>query len=333
LYRLLLTVVFLSAFHFFTIAQDKRFVFTEGKMGSPFTIILYHEDSAIASRVAAGAFRLVDSFVNIYSDYIQTSELSRMSASAGKGIYMPVSPGMLEMLQLSRHAYKCSDHSFDITIGPLSVLWRAARKQKKIPSPAEIASKKALVGTRYIKISNRRKAVKLKKAGMRLDLGGIAQGYIANKVLIYIRQQGILSVLVDVSGDIAAGSPPPGRASWVLGVNLPEAANGIHDKKLRVSNLSVSTSGDIYQYLEFNGIKYSHIIDPRTGYGITDRKNITVIAKDATTADWLATACSVLPLKKAMKLVEKHDAALLAGYLENGQLKTATSKGFNKYWQ
>src|SRR5687768_4951635 len=218
-------------------------------MGSPFTIILYHQDSSFARQVASGAFRLVDSFVNIYSDYIETSELSRLSATAGKGIYMPVSPAMLDILRLSRRAYKCSDHSFDITIGPLSVLWRAARKQRKIPAPAEIASNKAVVGTRYIKINNRKKAVKLKKAGMKLDLGGIAQGYIADKVLKHIQHQGIPSVLVDVSGDIAAGAAPPGRASWVLGVNLPEAATAIHDKKLRINSLSVSTSGDIYQYL------------------------------------------------------------------------------------
>jgi FAD:protein FMN transferase len=333
LYRRSLTLVFLSALQLLVHAQDKRFVFTEAKMGSPFTIIIYHKDSSVAVKVASGAFRLVDSFVNIYSDYIDSSELSRLSASGGKGVYIPVSAAMLDILQLSRRAYKWSDGAFDITIGPLSVLWRTARRQRKIPSPAEITSSKELVGTRYLKISTRRNAVKLRKAGMRLDLGGIAQGYIADKVLKYIQGEGIPAVLVDVSGDIAAGAPPPGRDSWVLGVNLPDAASSMHDKKLRISNLSVSTSGDIYQYLEINGVKYSHIIDPRTGYGITDRKNVTVIARDVTTADWLATACSILPLKKAMKLVKKQHAALLVAYLEKGEVKTAVSSEFDKYWQ
>jgi thiamine biosynthesis lipoprotein len=326
-------VLLFSSFAITCFAQQKRFVYTATKMGSPFTIIFYHHDSAFAKQLSEQAFALVDSFVNIYSDYIDSSELNRLSASAGKRRKMKVSTAMLDLLNQAKRAYKYSDQTFDITIGPLSALWRSSRKQKLFPSPADVQERKLLVGFRNVKINNRRKTVKLRKSGMRLDLGGIAQGYIAQRVLDYIKHTGITSVLVDVSGDIAAGQAPPGRTSWVLGVNLPEDATAIHDKKLRVSDMAVSTSGDIYQYFEHEGKKYSHIIDPRTGYGVTERKNVTVIAHDATTADWLATACSILPVDKGKKLVKKMNAELLVAYLEDGKLKLEKTEGFDKYWQ
>ncbi len=302
-------------------------------MGSPFTIILYHHDSAYAKKVSDDALSLVDSFVNIYSDYIESSELSRLSASAGSGRKNNVSVAMLDILNRAREAYHHSHHAFDITIGPLSDLWRVSRKKKIFPPSTDVEERKKLVGFQYVKINNRRKTVKLKKRGMRLDLGGIAQGYIATQVLNYIQGAGIKSVLVDVSGDIATGEAPPGRSSWVLGVNLPEDATAIHDKKIRVVNMAVSTSGDIYQYIENNGKRYSHIIDPRTGYGITERKNVTVIANDATTADWLATACSILTVEQGKKLVNKMKAEMLVAYMVNGQVQVEKTDGFDKYWE
>jgi thiamine biosynthesis lipoprotein len=332
LYRHFLSLLLFSSFTIISFTQENRFVFTEPKMGSPFTIILYHADSAFARQVSETAFALVDSFVNIYSDYIAGSELNQLSASAGSGRKIKVSASMMDILNQAKRAYQYSNHAFDITIGPLSELWRSSRRLKTFPAPAEVQRRKMLVGFRHVKINHRRKTVKLKKQGMRLDLGGIAQGYIAERVLDFIQHKGIRSVLVDVSGDIAAGEAPPGRASWVLGVNLPEDAVAIHDKKLRVRDIAVSTSGDIYQYLEHAGKKYSHIIDPRTGYGVTERKNVTVIAADATTADWLATACSILPVKKGKQLAKRMKAELLVAYVENGKVRLEKTEGFDRYW-
>jgi FAD:protein FMN transferase len=333
LYCCIISVIIFLAFVITSSAQQNRFVFTEPKMGSPFTVIFYHQDSSFAKQLSINAFRLVDSFVNIYSDYIASSELSRLSANAGNCRRTNVSAAMLDILMRAKQAYEYSQGAFDITIGPLSDLWRSARKQKIFPSAADVNHRKNLVGFRHVKINNRKSTVKLKKAGMRLDLGGIAQGYIAERVLEYLQRAGIKSVLVDVSGDIAAGEAPPGRSSWVLGVNLPEDAAAIHDKKLRLSNMSVSTSGDIYQYLEHDGKKYSHIIDPRTGYGVTERKNVTVIAKDATTADWLATACSILSIQTGKTLVKRMKAELLVAYVQDGKLKVEKTDGFDRYWQ
>ena len=166
--------------------------------------------------------------------------------------------------------------------------------------------------------------------GMQLDLGGIAQGYIAQKVLDRLRQHSIKKVLVNVSGDITMGDPPPGTKGWTIGINMPQRAEELQKQKLLLSNCSVSTSGDVYQYIEHNGKRYSHIIDPRTGYGVTSQRNVTVIAKDATTADWLATACSILAVNKAKKLAKKMNAELLIAEIQNGIVILHSSKNFQK---
>ena len=111
--------------------------------------------------------------------------------------------------------------------------------------------------------------------------------------------------MADASGDIVMSDAPPGKNGWTIGINLPENENELWDKKLELKNFAVSTSGDIYRYTIHNGKKYSHIIDPRTGYGVTSQRNVTVIAKDGATADWLATACSILPIKKALAACKK----------------------------
>jgi len=126
---------------------------------------------------------------------------------------------------------------------------------------------------------------------------------------------------------------PPGNDGWKVGINLPEQENELWDKKLELKNCSVATSGDVYRNTIFNGKKYSHIIDPRTGYGVTSQRNVTVIAKDGTTADWLATACSILPIKKALRLAKKENAALLIATDKNEKIITYKTENFDSYFQ
>ena len=129
------------------------------------------------------------------------------------------------------------------------------------------------------------------------------------------------------------GDAPPGKDGWTIGINLPENENEIWDKKLELKNFAVSTSGDVYRYTIHNGIKYSHIIVPGTGYGVTSQRNVTVIAKYGAHADWLATACSILPIKKALKLAKKEHASILIATMNGEKILTYKSKSFDKYFQ
>lgn len=314
--------------------QLKRFTFSQSKMGSPFTIIFYSADSIRANVIAEECFHLVDSLVIIYSDYLDSSELNKLCATAGKANnYIKVSPALFDILLLSKIAYEKSEGTFDITLGPLTKLWRKARKEKMFPDDNIVKEKLALSGFRKIKIDVATHSVLLLQPGMQLDLGGIAQGYIGQKVIDFLKEKKIGNALVDVSGDIVTTGAPPNTNGWTIGINAPGKTDELQKQNLLISNKAVTTSGDVYQYMEHNGKRYSHIIDPRTGYGITSQKNVTVIASDGTIADWLTKACSILPVRKAKKLAHSLQAEVLIARIKNDKLIFNASKGFDKYWK
>ncbi|MCW3078824.1 MAG: FAD:protein transferase [Segetibacter sp.] len=312
-------------------AQEKRFSFTREKMASPFSIIFFHSDSSASNLIANQCFKLADSFINIYSDYIESSELNQLSLSSGSGRFVPVSPALIDIIKESEKAYILTKGAFDITMGPVIRLWRKARKEKQFPEASAIAAKMKSVGFDKVKIDTVTNSIKLTAKDMQLDLGGIAQGYIAQKVLERLYSNNIRKALINVSGDIAAGEAPPLKRGWTIGVNLPESEE-LQINKLVLSNRSVSTSGDMYQFIEHEGKKFSHIIDPKSGYGITSMKNVTVIANDATTADWLATACSIMPIKKAKRLAKKLRAEVLIAELKNGVIVQSSTKKFSYFY-
>ncbi len=136
---------------------------------------------------------------------------------------------------------------------------------------------------------------------MQLDFGGIGQGFAADKVYEFLKRSGIPICLVDAGGDIFAGDPPPGEPGWKIAIEDLEN----NEKYLYLANRSITTSGDLYNFIELNGVKYSHIIDPKTGMGITIPRTVTIIAPEAVTADVLATAVSVLGPVKGFRLIRK----------------------------
>jgi thiamine biosynthesis lipoprotein len=313
-------------------AQQQRFSFTASKMGSPFTIILFADDSVTAKSLAAHCFALTDSLVAMLSDYIDSSELNRLCARAGSGEWFSCSSVLYEIMEQSKFAYEKSAGSFDISLGPLTRLWRKARKENRFPAAGEIKEKKAITGFNKIQFDPAKHAVRLLQTGMQLDLGGIGQGYIAQKVIDYLKDQQIQNALADVSGDIVCIGTPPGKKGWTVAVNIPENEHDLLPQQLLISNLSVTTSGDLFQYIEHGGRRYSHIVDPATGYGVTSQKNVTVIAADGTTADWLTKACTILSIKQAKRLAENLHAAVLITTIKQGKLVYYTSRGFADYW-
>lgn len=314
-------------------AQPKKFSFTASKMGSPFHIIIYGDDSLRVSRTATEAFLLVDSLVAVYSDYIDSSELNRLCARAGSGHPFTASPALFDILQQAVEASRMSGGSFDITMGPLTRLWRRARKDKTWPDAQQVREKRLLTGYSKIRLEASTRSVWLQQEGMQLDLGGIAQGYIAQKVVDHIRAGGHHSALVNVSGDIVTAGAPPGKEGWTVAVNQPESQEEILERTLLINDRAVTTSGNAFQFMEHNGKKYSHIINPRTGYGTTGSRNVTVIAKDGITGDWLTKACSLLPVPRARRLARQLDAEFLITELRRGKIRKRLSRGFDRYWK
>lgn len=313
-------------------AQARKFHFTQHKMGSPFNLVLVSDDSAKATSLATACFALVDSLNRIFSDYDSSSELSRLNAQAGKTA-SPVSSRLWKIILQSKEAYQQSLHAFDITVGPMSRLWRKARKEKKFPDSLSVLRAHELVGFRHVRMNPSDSSILLEKTGMLLDLGGIAKGYTAQEVIRFLQARGVTQALLDAGGDMAMSQAPPGTRGWTIAINLPENTDELLPRRLLLQNKAVATSGDVYQYMEHEGKKYSHIVDPRTGYGIASQRNVTVIAADGALADWLATACSILSIAEAKKLAVQKGAELLITELRNNRIVYHATQGFSRYWK
>lgn len=182
-----------------------------------------------------------------------------------------------------------------------------------------------------MKLDTLSKRILLQKPKMQLDLGGIAQGETAQRAYERLCTLGFPFSLIDAGGDIVAGEVPPNLAGWRISINLPEAEE-LMNQQLLLCNKAVTTSGDLYQYLELNGVRYSHIIDPATGWALTNSRNVTVIADNGADADWLTKACSILPVSEAMKLIRQFASAeVQIAVLKNNKPHFYRSPGFTNY--
>jgi len=326
------TVLFLSLLlSLISVAQYRKFSFRQPKMGSVFNLVIYSKDSVGAAKAADHAYRLIDTLNEIYSDYLPESELNKLCAEAGNGKWINVSEPLFYILKVARHASELSNGSFDVTAGPLIRLWRKARIEKVLPDKDSLMAAKKITGYRFMQLDTIKKTIRLTKTGMRLDLGGIAQGETAQLVCDRLRDVGLPFSLLDASGDIVTGSVPPGINGWHVAVNLPESEETMATHLL-LKNQAVTTSGDLYQFIELNGKKYSHIIDPLSGYAITNKRNVTVISKEGINADWLTKACSILPVSRALQLIKKFpETAVQIAVLKHGKPVYYRSPEFTSY--
>lgn len=309
-----------------------RFDFHEIQMGVSFRIVLYAPNEPSANKAARAAFDRIDQLNRIMSDYDPKSELMRLCKSAQPGHPVKVSPELLFILSRSNALSRKTKGAFDVSVGPVVRLWRRARRRKQLPDPLRLAEARRQVDYRSIVIDEKTGTVTLQKTGMRLDLGGIAKGYAGDQALAVLRQRGITRAMIDGSGDIVVGDPPPGKRGWKIGIAPLEKPDGPPSRTLQLSNAAVATSGDAFQYVEIAGKRYSHIVNPKTGLGLTTRSSVTVIAPDGITADSLASAVAVLGAKKGLKLIEvtKKTAALIV-QIEKGKRQEFPSRRLNDF--
>jgi thiamine biosynthesis lipoprotein len=245
-------------------------------------------------------------------------------------VAVKLSDDLWHVLLVSQDISRGSGGAFDVTIGPLTKLWRRARRWKELPEREMLAAARAGVGYQFLKLDSAMHTAQLLKPNMRLDLGGIAKGFAADEAVKTVVGCGISRVLVRASGDIAAAEPPPGERGWRVGI-APLNPDEPSTRFVEIANCGISTSGDARQHLVINGRRYSHIIDPRSGEPVSGRSSVTVIAPRATLADAVATAASVLGPEQAISLVAKFDQAeLFMVYEDNVRQRTAESSGFNR---
>jgi len=313
----------------------QRYEFQRVEMGVEFRVSVYASNPSIANKAVTEAFDCVHELNGIMSDYDADSELRRLCDRAVPGEPVPVSADLFRVLQYADEMSRQSNGAFDVTVGPLTKLWRRTRRQKVLPEKEELAEALSVVGYEKVKLCPADRTVALQKTGMRLDLGGIAQGYAADEMLKVLAKHGLTRSLIDASGDVLAGDPPPGQRGWRVAVADPDPEKKTAVAVLEIAHRSVSTSGDAFQFVEIDGRRYSHIVDPATGFGLTHRSSVTVIADTGMEADCLATAVCILGEEAGLKLAAKRcgvEVLMMTGNdFGTGKARVIRSAGFNQF--
>lgn len=280
----------------------ERFDFSAPLMATTFRITVHADTKAQAEAAADAAFKRIAALNAVFSDYEPNSELMQL-CNAGPNKPFKASDDLFSIISRALELSRLTEGAFDITCGNLSHLWRRTKRTRKLPPADRLQQALAATDWRAIQLDDKAHTITLLKPGMLLDLGGIAKGYAADAGLRVLREHGLTRTLVMAGGDIAIGDPPPGEDAW--DIKLRQFASAIAKEDLttvRLHNCAVSTSGDLYQYTEIDGTRYSHIVSPFTGHGLTERIACSVIAPNCTTSDALATAMCVLGKERALKM-------------------------------
>jgi len=297
-------------------------------------LTLYASDKAAANDAAARAFARIAELDRTFSDYDSESEAMQLCRDANAGRAARVSDDLFSVLDASCELSRRSDGAFDVTVGPLVKLWRRARRKTELPDPKQIAEARTLVDYRQIVLDRDKRTVLLNRTGLQLDFGGIAKGYAAQEAVKTLRAAGIDRALVAIAGDIAAGDAPPDAPGWKVGIAPLDRPDGAPSHWVKLVNAAVSTSGDAFQFVEIDGVRYSHIVDPKTGLGLTRSSSVTVIAKDGAIADGLDTAANVLGPDAGLKMIADTPGAagLYVTRGENGLEVRATERFKEWLW-
>jgi thiamine biosynthesis lipoprotein len=298
-------------------------------LGSPFEITVVAKDTIQANQYEDQAIAEVKRIENLISDWIPTTPVSQINQAAGKkAVTVPLE--LIELIERSIKISKLTDGAFDISYASMDRIWKFDGSMKEMPSPEAIHQSVAKVGYQKIIIDKENKTVMLKDVGMKLGLGGIGQGYIADKIKALLQSNGCVAGLVNVSGDISTWGKQPNGEQWKVGIKNPMNKNKIF-ATFPLEDTAVETSGSYEKYVTFNGKRYSHIIDTRTGYPATGLISVSVFAKTTELADALATGVFVMGKDAGMNLVNQLPGISCIMVDEEGKVSTSKNIDLKKY--
>ena len=272
-------------------------------LGSPFEMTVVANDTVQGNEFIDLAIAEVKRVEYLISDWIPTSQISQVNKNAG---IKPVKVDK-EVFDLVSRAIKVSQitsGAFDISYASMDRIWKFDSSMKAMPTEEAIKKSVSKIGYKNIVLDPKEQTIFLKNEGMKLGLGGIGQGYIADKVKELLFSKGCVSGIVNVSGDINAWGKQPDGKPWTVGIVNPLNKNKIF-ATFPLENSAVETSGSYEKFVIFNGIRYAHIIDPRTGYPAQGVVSVSVFAKQTEIADALATGIFVLGVEVGLDLVNQ----------------------------
>lgn len=269
-------------------------------MGTIITQKIYGKN---AQKAAIKAEEEIKELESLMSFFLETSEVSKINKNAGLS-EVQVSSDVLYVLNRAKYFSEISDGAFDITIGPVAKLWGIFTDKAKIPSKEEITYALKFTGYEDISINNGLGSVMLKKAGESVDLGAIAKGYAADKVIDIYKQYNIESAFVNLGGNVMVLGTKPDGTPWRIGIQNPILERGLCLGAVNAIGKTIVTSGDYVRYIEKDNKKYHHILDPRTGYPADSRLiSTTIVSEKSIGADAISTAIFILGLDEGMKLI------------------------------
>lgn len=290
----------------------QKYNFSKPQLGTITHIILYHDQEKQATQLAQQCFQQVNQLNHIFSDYTEDSELTQLCQ---KPLHTPhkVSHHLFTVIAKAQAIANQTNGAFDITLGKHTQAWRKQSNKINQHTTSHIqhsTSPKALsnnlsdtsLNTQHLKLDHNKQTITLLHP-LKLDLGGIAKGYIADQLMHTLKQANIHHCAVIIGGETILAAAPPGKKGWKIGIENP--AQQIIGT-LTLSHTALSTSGDSYQCFEHNGTRQSHLIDPATKTSKTNKLNVTVIAPTAMEADAWATALRILPTPQALTIAKQH---------------------------
>ena len=286
-------------------AQQEPVKHTEMLMGTVISVTLYDStDESILDKV----FEKVKNLEETFSINETGTEVDKINDNAGIEP-VKVSDDTIEVVKEGIYYSDLSHGKFDITIGPLVKLWNIPdRPTEDIPTQDELNLVLPLTNYKDVVIDEANKTVFLTRPGMMLDLGGIAKGYAADVISKMLTDEGVKSAIIDLGGNIFAHGEKVSGDAWKIGIQNPFSTRGEIVGAISVKNKSIVTSGIYERYIEVDGVKYHHILNPETGYPYeNDIAGITIISDKSTTGDALSTSVFALGIEEGMKFVEKLD--------------------------
>lgn len=295
-------------------------------MGSNFDITIVANDSATATK---NINLVIDEIVRIeelISEWKPSSQISEVNRNAG---IKPVKVDK-EVFDLTKRALFFSEithGAFDISIAAMDKIWKFDDSMEELPSQEILLKAVEKVGFKNIELNELNSSIFLKLPGMKIGFGATGKGYAADQGKLLMQQLNIKAGIVNASGDMAIWGSQPNNKPWRIGITNPFK---LHKslKILKVINASITTSGDYQKYVEFNGKRYSHIINPKTGMPATGLISVTVIGKNAETANGLSTSIMVIGYEKGLELLKSYPNYACLVLTDNGVIKK--SKNFNK---
>lgn len=290
---------------FFGFSLQAQIVYHEhhSLLGSPYDITVVAKDSLDGQMFAKQSVQELKRIEQLISEWIPTSEVSKINQNAGL-ISVKVSQEVFDLLQRTVKFSTLTDGAFDVTWAGMDRIWKFDGSMKTMPSDSLIKNSVRNVGYKNIVFNEKDTTIFLTQKGMKIGTGGIGQGYIADKIKDLLQVSGCKSGLVNISGDINTWGMQPNGKPWTVAI-----VNPVNKEKVfayfPLIDSAIETSGNYEKYVVFNGKRYSHIIDPRTGYPAQNIVSVSVFAKHTEIADALATGVFVMGVEVGLNLINQ----------------------------